>query len=93
MKNKHRARDAIRHGAMAMDLPLGAVLGEPRMELTSNREMIVENHTGILEYGTECIRVSCGALTLKVVGAQLTLRAMNETELDIRGIFTGIEFS
>ena len=93
VRKKSRAREAIRRGALAMELPLSAVLGEARMELISNRELIVENHTGILEYGNTCIRISCRALNVKIVGTELTLRAMNDTELNIRGIFTGIEFS
>ena len=53
----------------------------------------MENHKGILAYGTEEIHVSGGKLVVKVRGDGLELRAMNASELLITGTILGVELT
>ena len=71
--------------AAALDLPADAVAGLARVELVGDGELRVENHKGILSYGTDEIHVSGGAFIIKVAGHDLELRAMTGVELLITG--------
>ena len=53
----------------------------------------MENHKGILAYGTDEIHVSGGKLIIKIRGSNLELRAMNASELLITGEIAGIDLS
>ena len=67
------------------DLP-GEVLGDlPRVTLLGGRRVLVENHKGLLDYGTEEIRIAGKRLTVLVAGDGLKLCAMNPRALLITG--------
>ena len=72
-------------------LPGDLVAGLPRMELIGDRELRMENHRGILAYGSEEIHISGGKLILKVRGEGLELRSMNAGELLITGQIRAVE--
>ena len=83
----------LERAAETFDLPADALAGLPKLELVGDGELRVENHKGILAYGTEEIHISGGKMILKVRGADLELRSMNAGELLITGLITGIDFS
>ena len=93
MERRTKREGLLERTAEVFDLPGDLVAGLPRVELTGNRELRMENHKGILAYGTEEIHISGGKLILKVRGAGLELRAMNASELLITGTITGIDLS
>ena len=71
--------------AQLLDLPADALAGVPRLELVGDGELRVENHKGILAYGSEEIHISAGSYVLRVTGRALELRAMTGLELLITG--------
>ncbi len=73
------------------DLPGDVVAGLPRMELIGNEEFRMEQHRGILAYGSEEIHISGGKMVVRVKGSGLELRAMNPTELLITGKISAVE--
>ena len=76
-----------------LDLPSDIVAGLPRVEITGGRELLMENHHGILEYGGECIVIHGGRVMVRVSGAGLELTAVTADELRLRGErITGVEF-
>ena len=79
--------------AEVFDLPGDVVAGLPRIELTGSRELRMENHRGILAYGSEEIHVSGGKLIAKVRGRDLALRSMNASQLLITGEIFGVDLS
>ena len=64
---------------------------EKTAELTGSRELLMENHKGILSYGGEEIHISGGKLVVKVRGSGLELRSMNASQLLITGVITAVE--
>ena len=54
-------------------------------------ELRMENHRGILAYGSEEIHVSGGEFVVKILGEGLELRAMTGLELLITGKIRQIE--
>ena len=71
--------------AQALDLPADVLAGLPKVELTGDREVRMENHRGILAYGEEEIRISGGSYTVRVTGQSLQLRTMSPLALLITG--------
>ncbi len=87
----NRRREGIlERAAERLDLPADAVAGVPRLELVGSRQLRMENHKGILAYGSEEIHISGGSYVVKVTGQELELRAMTGLELLITGWIAGI---
>lgn len=82
---KPRRFGFLERTAEVFDLPVDAVAGLTRLELVGDGELRVENHKGILSYGTEEIHISGGVYLIKVAGRDLELRAMTGFELLITG--------
>ena len=76
-----------------LDLPADGVAGVPKVELLGDRQLRMENHRGILAYGSDEIHISGGKLIVKVRGTNLELRAMNAVELLITGDITGVDLA
>ena len=77
--------------AELLDLPADALTGLPRLEVVGDRELRMENHKGILAYGSQEIHISGGAFVVKITGRDLELRAMTGMELLITGRITQIQ--
>ena len=69
------------------------VAGLPRVELTGSRELRMENHRGILAYGSQEIHISGGKLVIKVRGSDLELKSMNASQLLITGEIDGVDLT
>ena len=93
MEKKGRKEGLLERTAEVFDLPGDVVAGLPRVELLGDRQLRMENHKGILAYGTEEIHISGGKLIVKVRGAGLTLLAMNASELLITGEIAGVDLA
>ena len=91
MGTKRKREGILEKTAEVFDLPGDLVAGLPRVELVGNRELRMENHRGILAYGTEEIHISGGKLILKIRGEDLELRSMNAGELLITGHIRGVD--
>lgn len=78
--------------AAKLDIPGNLIAGEPKIQILGSRELSIENHRGIQEYGDSGIRVSCGRGNVYIRGKSLTLKLLNGSELLIAGKIEGIEF-
>ena len=85
MDKKPRRSGLLEKTAEALDLPADALAGLPRLELVGDKELRMENHKGILAYGSEEIHISGGVFVVTVVGRNWELRAMTGLELLITG--------
>ena len=77
--------------AERFDLPAEALAGIPKLTLTGTSRAHVENHKGLLGYSAECIVVSGGRVRLRLVGANLELRAMDMGDLVVTGDIHAVE--
>ena len=91
MERSGRKERLLERTAEALELPGDVVAGLPRIELTGDRELRMENHRGILAYGSDEIQIAGGRLVVKVRGENLELRAMNAGELLITGAIRGVD--
>ena len=93
MGRERKKEGLLERTAEVFDLPADAVAGLPRVELVGDKELRMENHKGILAYGSQEIHISGGRLIVKVRGEQLELKSMNAGELLISGRIQGVELT
>ena len=84
-EKKQRRPGLLERTAELLDLPADALAGLPRLELVGDKELRMENHKGILAYGSEEIHISGGIFVVEITGSGLELRAMTGLELLITG--------
>jgi len=86
------ASQVLEKAAEVFDLPGEALGGVPRVTVTGMSRVHIENHRGLIGYGTEEISVSGGRMIVRVRGRNLELVAMSDMELVASGTVTGVEF-
>ena len=93
MERNRKREGLLEKTAEVLDLPGDVVAGLPRLELTGSRELRMENHKGILAYGSQEIHISGGKLVIKVRGSNLELKSMNASQLLITGEIDGVDLT
>ena len=68
-------------------------IGAPCIELSGNREVLIEGSRGVLEYTPETVRVNTVGMMITVSGRELNLRCISASALIIDGFITGLEFT
>lgn len=91
-RRKSREAGLLLRAAEMFDLPGEVVAGVARIEITGGREILIENHAGILEYGPSEIDVNSSGVIIRIRGDELEIRAMTQSELSIRGLVLSVEF-
>ncbi len=94
MKGKRSAKGAelLKRTADIFDLPGEALMGEPRVTVTGTGKLHLENHRGLVEYGTERVVANVRGGMVKITGEGLTVAAMSDLELVLRGTVRTVEF-
>ena len=77
--------------AERFDLPTETLAQVPRVTLSGNRRVVVENHRGLLAYSNEMIDVAGGRLRVRIVGDGLCLRAMDAATPLVTGKIQSLE--
>ncbi len=78
--------------AAVFDLPGEALAGEPRVTVSGVNSLHIENHRGLLEYSENQLVVNARGLVIKVTGRDLTVAAMSDLELVVKGKVQSVEF-
>ncbi|WP_297517510.1 YabP/YqfC family sporulation protein [uncultured Clostridium sp.] len=77
-ENLNKTRDILKH--------------IPRVELRGRNEIVVENHSGILMFDTDIVRLKTKIGTLNIYGEKFNLLFMNGPTLVIEGKFKSLEY-
>lgn len=88
-KNKF---ENIEHMAHLLSLPADAVLGSSRVELLSDKQALVINHEGLIEYSDVQICINSKGRIIKISGSELCVAAMNQNALKLTGKIKSLEF-
>jgi len=75
------------------DLPKEISLDYSRMVLLGNKEFIVENYKGIVEYDNNIIRLNTLSGIISIEGKGLVINEINDDDVSVEGIIKliGIE--
>ncbi len=68
------------------------LLNEAKIEMLSNREIIVDGCKGVVEYGENLIKLNIGELTLSLVGDEMLIESFDGGVVVVRGKFAEISF-
>lgn len=77
--------DWLQHLADRTELESEVVPGLPILEIAGDRRVLIERHSGVLEYGPERIRVRVSYGVLCITGCSLELIRMTPQQLIIDG--------
>lgn len=68
-------------------------LSGAKIEMLSNREIIIDGCKGVLDYGENQIKLNIGELTLSVAGDEMLVESFDSGVAVIRGRFSEISFA
>jgi len=88
MKHVDTARDVAETLGLTPELFSGTV----RVTVWGRRQVMVEQHRGLLGYSGELIEVGGGKTRLRIVGSDMRLQAMDRETLVIIGNITAVEY-
>ena len=92
MENKKEDKKSIKEKvADAFDLPKELVIDAARLILVGERELTIENYTGILEYDENIIRIKTVGRTVKISGSGLEIRTITDEDIQVTGRISAIE--
>lgn len=91
-RNNARAENIIESITRSLDLPQDAVSDYAHIEISGNREVIIEGCQGVLEYGDNMIALNTGRLTVRICGCGLTIVSMQNGQAIIKGTITGVDY-
>lgn len=75
-----------------MDIPADLAANLPKITIHGYRDIYIENHRGLLEYGLQEVHINGGEAILKLGGEGFHIRAMTATELRLEGLIFKVEF-
>lgn len=62
------------------------------IEIIAGKQIIIENHKGILEYSDTLMRINLGKMVARVTGANLELKTLSITDICIVGDINSLEY-
>lgn len=78
--------------ADAMHVPKDAAMDIPRVSVCGDREIYIENHKGLAEYGDTVIRIKMKNGEIRVLGRDLKIIVMKYNNIVINGEFKAVEY-
>ena len=86
-----KKRNALRRAMVsALEIPAEVGLDIPKITMTGNYCLVVENHKGIIDYDLHRIRITIGGGWVEITGSGLMLQTMSREELVIEGEIKGL---
>lgn len=79
-------------GRKKVQKPLPSAPLTTHMEINGNTEIVVEGCRGVMEYGSEAVRIRAGKQTVRFTGRGLEIKCLTADSLVVTGFLTGIEF-
>ncbi len=76
----------------ALDMPVDLVGGMPRIVLTGNRTVLVENHNGIRAFSGEQVRIACIYGEIIIDGKHLRLTFLKKDEIAAEGEIAAVSY-
>ena len=88
-KEKKKLRELV---CGSLSLPGDMLLDLPRITLSGNRELEIENYKNVLEYLDTSIQLNCKDYIIKISGCRLAILSITDEAITIRGSIAQITF-
>lgn len=82
----------IRLLTKSLDIPSSVLGGMCQIELTGNREAVIEGCQGVLEYDETRIKLATNQMSVQFDGRNLQLKVLTHSSAVVEGFITGIAF-
>lgn len=89
---RRRRKSNLQTLAGIFEIPQDIVLDLPRITMLGNKQVLVENHKGIIEYNETLVRIKLSQGELVVSGTDLMLGNLQVEQILIEGVFTDIKY-
>lgn len=91
-QNDSSNRDVISKLSNLFDIPPSAIAGSSQMEISGNREVVVDGCEGVLIYEDNIIRLALKGMSATFTGRNLQIKVLTHNSAIISGFITNIEF-
>ncbi len=92
MEPKLKTAAAARIG-MRLEIPADVMIKLPHIELTGNREILIDGVRSISEYGDTQVLLDCGKINVEIIGTSVCINRYLGNEVVVSGVLTEISFS
>lgn len=76
-----------------LELPKDITLDLPKITLIGNLQIYIENHKGIIEYGSLRIRINTNGGIVRITGKNMIIKTIVTEEIVIVGEIESVEFT
>jgi len=92
-REEPEAVPVLQKGLSALfELPPDAMSGVPQIELSGNREAVVDNCRGVLEYDENVVKLATDKMSIRFTGRELQIKVLTHDSAIVTGFIIGIEF-
>lgn len=92
-KRKAKRQSLPKKIAKTLDIPEDILFNSPRMIMTSNSDLRIENYKSILEYETEKITLMTKEFIIEICGKDLNITIITDEEISITGVILSMNFT
>ena len=78
--------------ADAWGVPKDVIMNIPRLTISGDKEIYIENHKGVLTYTDGEIRISTAMGIVMIRGKNLVIQRIRLEDVLISGVFAGVEY-
>lgn len=75
-----------------LDLPRDIILNMPKITVTGDNEIIIENHKGVVLFGENQVKVNSGVGLISIFGSRFEILFMGGSTITIGGKFKSIAY-
>lgn len=75
-----------------LDLPRDIILNMPKITVTGDNEIIIENHKGVVLFGENQVKVNSGVGLISIYGSRFEILFMGGSTITIGGKFKSIAY-
>lgn len=76
--------------ASALELPEDVILNRPKITVTGDNEVIIENHKGVVIFGEKMVKVNSGIGLITINGTGFEILFMGGSTINIGGRFESL---
>lgn len=80
-----KAKRGLQRIAQILELPDDLIMDLPRITMLGNKQLLIENHRGIVEYTPEFIKINLSYGTLNIVGEGMFLGNLQVEQILVEG--------
>lgn len=89
---QRRQKGHLQTLAGLLEIPQDIVLDMPRITMLGNKQLLVENHKGIIEYTPSVVRINLNQGELTVNGSDLVLGNLQTEQILVEGVIKGVKY-